>query len=168
MVHHTNRNPKHRRYIQLLNSPRWRNEVRVEQLRKHPYCQECLKQGIYRSAVDVHHITPVESVPYDDMERVCYSPDNLISLCVPCHIETHRRMHSHQGQVLRTMPQDQSQQADDLRAWVSQVSGGTVTAHVKQQGLVRTPHGWLTPEQEQQQQADDLEEWKQHLQTLGG
>lgn len=162
-----NRNPKHIKYMSLLNSKRWYGEVRVQQLRAHPLCQMCEEKGIIRSAVDVHHIKPVESVPIEDMERLCYDPSNLISLCIPCHIEIHRRMRSHKGQMLHTMPQEESQQADDLRSWVKQVSGGTQEAHVTRKGIRKTQHGWVTLEEEKDLRKKDLENWSERIRNLG-
>ena len=59
-----NRNPKHVYYVSLLNSKEWQgiNGLRARTLRAHPLCQLCEKQGLVVSAVDVHHLKPVEGV----------------------------------------------------------------------------------------------------------
>ena len=58
------RNPKHVYYVSLLNSKEWQgiNGLRARTLRAHPLCQLCEKQGLVVSAVDVHHLKPVEGV----------------------------------------------------------------------------------------------------------
>ena len=49
-----------------------------------------------RSAIDVHHKTPVESAKTEqEMERLAYNQANLEALCIPCHIKTHQEMRSH-------------------------------------------------------------------------
>ena len=81
-------------YQHLLNSKRWR-ELRAWKLQRNPLCEMCLAEGFVRSAVDVHHIIPVESAKsLDEMERLCLDPSgsNLMSLCIPCHIKVHKEM----------------------------------------------------------------------------
>ena len=83
------------RYQKLLNSPRWKN-IRRAYLQAHPLCERCQREGFVRSAIDVHHKTPVESAKTEqEMERLAYNPANLEALCIPCHIKTHQEMHSH-------------------------------------------------------------------------
>lgn len=83
------------RYQKLLNSPRWKN-IRRSYLQAHPLCERCQREGFVRSAIDIHHKTPVESAKTEqEMERLAYNPTNLEALCIPCHIKTHQEMHSH-------------------------------------------------------------------------
>ena len=85
------------RYQRLLNSPRWKN-IRRAYLQAHPLCERCQREGFVRSAIDVHHKTPVESAKTEqEMERLAYNMggNNLEALCIPCHIKTHQEMHSH-------------------------------------------------------------------------
>ena len=159
-----NRSEKHLKYIKLLNAKRWYGEVRVAQLRQHPLCQMCLKEGIYRSAVDVHHIRPVESVPIDEMERTCYDPNNLISLCVECHIQIHRDMKSHRGQMLDIIPrQDISGNEEQLKlkAFVERC-GATYRPPIKK-GIRKTRFGWVTKDEYKQKQQEELEAWKERF-----
>ena len=45
------------------------------------------------SAIDVHHIIPIESAMSDrEMEALAFNPSNLQSLCIPCHQKTHQEM----------------------------------------------------------------------------
>lgn len=81
-------------YQHLLNSKRWR-ELRAWKLNAQPLCELCEAEGYVRSAVDVHHKTPVESARTpSEMERLCFDPANLQSLCIPCHAKVHKEMGS--------------------------------------------------------------------------
>ena len=80
------------RYQRLLNSKRWK-ELRVEMLRREPLCQECKREGYVRAAIDCHHIRPISSaMSIQEMERLCFDPNNIACLCVPCHIKVHKAM----------------------------------------------------------------------------
>ena len=81
-----------KRYQRLLNSRRWK-ELRVEMLRREPLCQECKREGYVRSSIDCHHIRPISSaMSIQEMERLCFDPNNIACLCVPCHIKVHKAM----------------------------------------------------------------------------
>lgn len=89
-----------KRYQRLLNSKRWKT-LRRWKLQCNPLCERCImegeaagiKGGYIRSAVDVHHIKPVESAKTEkEMELLAYNPANLQSLCIPCHVKTHKEM----------------------------------------------------------------------------
>lgn len=56
----------------------WQRRRKV-QLSKYPFCQECLKEGKYTEAVDVHHVERHEG----DRYKFLHSP--LLSLCHACH-----------------------------------------------------------------------------------
>ena len=80
------------RYQKLLNSKRWK-EVRMRKLQKNPLCERCLEQGYYVSAIDVHHIIPVESArTVEEMEQLAYNENNLKALCISCHVAIHKEM----------------------------------------------------------------------------
>lgn len=51
-------------------------------------CENCLKKGIYRPAVDVHHIEHVTPENITNPE-VTLNWGNLIALCRECHMEIH-------------------------------------------------------------------------------
>lgn len=76
----------------LYNSVRWKR-LRADYLADHPLCERCKEQGFYVPAVDVHHRRPTATgrTP-DEMERLCYSPTNLMALCIPCHVAIHKAM----------------------------------------------------------------------------
>ena len=177
-----NRNPKHIYYVSLLNTQDWQgvNGLRARTLRKHPLCQMCEKDGIIRSSVDVHHLKPVEGVgryyqpgeelPEDvkaAMRERCFDEKNVIALCVPCHIEIHRQMNSHEGQMVKTMPKVENDQTRSLQDWVSEVSGGKCEARpLVKKGIRRTKYGWVTPEELKQKQKEELEQWKKKVHGL--
>ncbi|MCK4787508.1 MAG: HNH endonuclease [Desulfobacteraceae bacterium] len=48
-------------------------------MRKHPTCEECLKDGRIIPAKVVDHITPIKQGGNK------YDSDNLQSLCISCH-----------------------------------------------------------------------------------
>ena len=79
-------------YQRLLNSQRWK-QLRRFYLWQYPLCERCLKEGHVRSAIDVHHKTPVETAhTLSEMEALCYRWSNLEALCIPCHQEVHKEM----------------------------------------------------------------------------
>ena len=85
-----------KRYQRLLNDKRWKLLRAAVFRRTNGLCEMCLKEGIYRPGVDVHHIKPVESGrTVMEMEQLCYNPANVMLLCVPCHIKVHQDMHTH-------------------------------------------------------------------------
>lgn len=83
------RTNKTKDYYRLLHSRRWRL-LRREKMMSNPYCEVCGKP-----AEEVHHITPVESMPnLHQMEMAMFDMANLQSLCHKCHVDAHRQMHS--------------------------------------------------------------------------
>lgn len=55
----------------------WR-KIRNRYIKAHPLCEECLKQGLYTPAQEVHHILPLSHGGSNAAE-------NLMALCKPCH-----------------------------------------------------------------------------------
>jgi 5-methylcytosine-specific restriction protein A len=79
-------------YQRLLNSKTWKM-LRMAYLQQHPLCERCLDDGHVRSAIDVHHRTPVETAhSLSEMRDLCYDLRNLEALCIPCHQEVHKEM----------------------------------------------------------------------------
>ena len=176
------RNPKHRYYVSLLNSQEWQgiNGLRARTLRAHPLCQLCEKQKIVASAVDVHHLKPVEGVGgrykegdvlpesvKEAMRQRCFDPDNVIALCIPCHIRIHKEMRSHQGQMrdLPNMPhEEQKQEPTALGSFAQRMTGETYQQKPKpKKGIRRTPLGWMTTEEFKEKQKQNLDKWKENL-----
>lgn len=99
-------------YQRLLNDKRWK-ALRLRYLQEHPLCEACASAGYIRSAVDVHHRTPVESARTRmEMERLAYDWHNLQALCVPCHIKAHQVEGSH------TKEAHQQRESERLKRWV--------------------------------------------------
>jgi 5-methylcytosine-specific restriction endonuclease McrA len=84
------------RYQRLLNDKRWKL-LRAQVFRRtNGLCELCLKEGIYKPGVDVHHIRPVEQAKtVQEMERLAYNPANCQLLCVEHHIKVHQSMRTH-------------------------------------------------------------------------
>ena len=88
------------RYQALLNSKRWLTVKAIVWKRANGLCERCKEEGIVtgslQSQLDCHHIKPVESGrTVQEMERLCYDPNNIRLLCVACHIKTHAEAKSH-------------------------------------------------------------------------
>ena len=100
------RDPKYQR---LLNSKRWKL-LRQEYLRAHPLCERCKREGLVRSAIDVHHVIPVESAhTIQEMEALCFNEvagQRLEALCIPCHIKAHAEQRSHSKQAHKQREDD--------------------------------------------------------------
>ena len=62
----------------FYRSPAWRF-ARKQQLKLHPFCEECLKAGERTKATMVDHIIPIRQ----GGDKL--SPTNLQSLCWSCH-----------------------------------------------------------------------------------
>ena len=79
-------------YQRLLNSKRWK-QLRAWKLQQNPLCELCQEEGFVRSAVDIHHKTPVESAKTpSEMYALCFNPSNLQALCISCHVKVHKEM----------------------------------------------------------------------------
>lgn len=88
-----------KRYQRLLNDKQWKLLRAAVFRRTNGLCELCLKEGFITPGVDVHHIRPVEQAKTvegpDGMRARCYDPNNVMLLCVPCHIKVHQEMGSH-------------------------------------------------------------------------
>ena len=75
-------------YKKLIQSSRW-TKVRNIYIKEHPTCEICGKP-----AVCVHHREPLNRFRNDPikMEIMCFSEDNLQSLCFDCHERVHREL----------------------------------------------------------------------------
>ena len=79
-------------YRKLITSKQW-VRLRREKLAACPFCEECLKQGVYRSATEVHHVQPIESGGSPEARRqLAFDRSNLMALCHECHLAIHRRL----------------------------------------------------------------------------
>jgi 5-methylcytosine-specific restriction protein A len=62
----------------LYNTQRWK-KISANQLRKDPWCAECLRGGYYMPAVEVDHIVPHRGDP------IMFYVGPFQSLCHICH-----------------------------------------------------------------------------------
>ncbi len=72
----------------IYNTTTWR-EMRLAKLMRSPLCEICELEGKTTLAEDVHHALSFLDVPEDEMLRVAYDADNLISVCRKCHNRCH-------------------------------------------------------------------------------
>lgn len=182
MIRRDNRNPKHKYYVQLLNSREWR-ELRTRYMKAHPYCERCRREGIERGVVPdgyisssfaVHHIKPVEGVPGDElteavklaMRERCFDPNNVIALCAPCHKKTHDEMKSHDGQSIKSIPKEADEHAKRLAGFASKVTGVAVSEQVvarPKKGIRKTRFGWLTKEEYKKRMDQEHQGWRKNI-----
>lgn len=67
------------RHKHIYNSTLWQS-MRRDQLQQEPLCRYCTQQGDITPATVVDHIEP-----HRGDEAKAFDPDNLQSLCKPCH-----------------------------------------------------------------------------------
>jgi 5-methylcytosine-specific restriction endonuclease McrA len=70
----------------LYSTARWKR-LRERQLAIEPLCQFCLEGEVIEVATVADHITP-----HKGDEVLFFDPDNLQSLCKPCHDSTKQRI----------------------------------------------------------------------------
>ena len=88
-------------YRKMIGSMRWLR-LRKEKLKLNPLCQDCLEQGIYTPAQEIHHITPCETArSVRQMEELMFNIGNLRSLCHDCHVLVHKKLASHSKDAQR-------------------------------------------------------------------
>ena len=74
------------------NCKAW-TDLRNWKIIRNPLCQVCDSKGRTTLTEQVHHIKPI-SAGVDDIEKtnLAYDPDNLLSICIPCHQEIHMQL----------------------------------------------------------------------------
>ena len=68
-------------------SKRWQR-LRHQKLLLNPFCERCIKKGIYKPTEIVHHKEYVTEENYQD-DEVFFNIDNTESLCLDCHNKEH-------------------------------------------------------------------------------
>lgn len=68
-------------------SKRWQ-KLRKQKLLLNPFCERCLKNGIYNSAYIIHHKEYITDKNYED-DNIFFNINNLESLCQECHNKEH-------------------------------------------------------------------------------
>ena len=71
----------------FYKTAQWKR-CRVEYLRLHPWCEECMKHGRYNPARYVHHKVFLNETNVDNPE-VSLNFANLEALCMDCHNKIH-------------------------------------------------------------------------------
>lgn len=62
------------------------HRIRTAYAAEHPFCEECLKNGVLTPTDQIHHILPLA-------EGGSHARDNLMALCTSCH----SRLHAQRG-----------------------------------------------------------------------
>jgi 5-methylcytosine-specific restriction protein A len=80
---------KKKEYQAIYQDRRWR---RLRDLKKknNPICERCENEKRTTPVDEVHHIVPFDwgRTP-DEVERLAYDYDNLLSVCTDCHDKIH-------------------------------------------------------------------------------
>lgn len=80
---------KYEVYKSLINSYEWQ-KLRRKKFIINPICEDCERKGRITPTEEVHHNVPVESgKDEEEMRRLAYDFNNLVSLCRTCHAERH-------------------------------------------------------------------------------
>jgi len=72
----------------FYSSKRWQECRNEYAKKKHYLCENCLKRGIYKPGVIVHHIIEIDPITIEKPE-VALNPENLELLCRECHSKVH-------------------------------------------------------------------------------
>ena len=100
----------------IYDSREWK-ELRAAKLRStNGLCEECMKQGIVTSARCVHHVVPIETArTKEEMRRLAFDWNNLMSLCKSCHARIHKELGSNTAKIVRQRAEArQDRWADNL------------------------------------------------------
>ena len=114
----------------IYDSREWK-ELRAAKLRStNGLCEECMKHGIVTSARCVHHVVPIETArTKEEMRRLAFDWNNLMSLCKSCHARIHKELGSNTAKIVRQRAEArQDRWADNLMSkFVKQEDDGTGT-----------------------------------------
>ena len=73
----------------FYSSKTWQSCRNEYAKRKHYLCENCLRKGIYKPGVIVHHKIEIDPVTIEKPE-IALNPDNLVLLCRDCHADAHK------------------------------------------------------------------------------
>jgi len=113
-------------------------KLRAEQLRQEPLCRYCKQMGRVVAADTVDHITP-----HRGDEALAFDPDNLQSLCKPCH-DVHADAKD-RGKVMAGCDADGYPIADD-HPWGAQPQGGVLQKSTTSTSLTAPQVKHATPQ----------------------
>ena len=107
----------------IYNSREWK-QLTILKKRANPLCEQCIKDGeaigipggYVKSAECVHHIIPIETArTKDEMRRLAFDWNNLMSLCKSCHARIHKELGSNTAKIVRQRAEArQDRWADNL------------------------------------------------------
>ena len=73
----------------FYSSKAWQDCRNEYAKRQHFLCENCLKRGIYKPGIIVHHV--INLTPENiEQPSITLNPDNLELLCRDCHAEIHK------------------------------------------------------------------------------
>lgn len=94
---------------EIYNSREWK-ELTILKKRANPLCEQCIKDGeavgipggYVKSVECVHHIIPIETArTKEEMRRLAFDWNNLMSLCKSCHARIHKELGSNTAKIVR-------------------------------------------------------------------
>ena len=107
----------------IYNSREWK-ELTILKKRANPLCEQCIKDGeavgipggYVKSVECVHHIIPIETArTKEEMRRLAFDWNNLMSLCKSCHARIHKELGSNKAKVVKARAEArQDRWADNL------------------------------------------------------
>ena len=109
--------------MDIYNSREWK-ELTILKKRANPLCEQCIKDGeaigipggYVKSVECVHHIIPIETArTKEEMRRLAFDWNNLMSLCKSCHARIHKELGSNTAKIVRQRAEArQDRWADNL------------------------------------------------------
>ena len=107
----------------IYNSREWK-QLTILKKRANPLCEQCIKDGeaigipggYVKSVECVHHIIPIETArTKEEMRRLAFDWNNLMSLCKSCHARIHKELGSNTAKIVRQRAEArQDRWADNL------------------------------------------------------
>lgn len=113
-------------HMRMLNDRRWLETKRIVWQRAEGMCEWCKRDGKaagvpsgwLRAGVDCHHVVPFESAKtQEEMERLCYDPNNCVLLCIPCHVKAHKELGSKKKESVK------ARRAQAFERWKENIKG---------------------------------------------
>ena len=84
----------------IYQSREWK-ELRIQKYRANPLCEMCKAEGKDVSAHAIHHRIPIETATtMEEMKRLAFDWNNLVSLCWYHHAKVHQEMGSTTKEVV--------------------------------------------------------------------
>ena len=75
----------------FYNSTAWR-KLRLDYLKTHALCSDCLANGVVKAAEDIHHIkSPFNYETGEINTALGLDENNLVALCKECHQKRHAK-----------------------------------------------------------------------------